>query len=108
MFRRRFFGDAGRLDIEKLARRYNSGIKEQVDEIYASFQYSHEVSFDAWMDNLLVIIIENIVEFSPLLHNQAEIIREETARIVELESRIVKLNDYKSQVKRMMDWKEVY
>ena len=64
-------------------------------------------SFDLWMGNLLTIIIENIVEFSPQLHNQAEIIREETARIAELESKMAKLNEYTAQVKRMMDWKEV-
>ena len=105
-FLRHVFSDTNRLDIDKLARRYNSEIKVQIDEIFVSFKSSHASSFDVWMNNLLTIIVENIVEFSPQLHNQAEIIREETARIAELESRMAKLNEYTAQVKRMMDWKE--
>lgn len=71
-----------------------------------SFEASHASSFDAWMRSLMATIIENIVEFSPQLHEQAEIIREETARIADLESRMIKLNDYTEQIRRMMDWKE--
>ena len=62
-------------------------------------------------DDLQVVIVddnsdENIVEFSPQLYNQAEIIREETERIAELESRKLKLREYSEQIRRMMDWKE--
>lgn len=102
----RFFGDANRLNIDKLTRKYNSEMEQQVLEIYQFFETSHANSFDAWMRNLMATIIENIVEFSPQLHEQAEIIREETARIAELESRMIKLNDYTEQIRRMMDWKE--
>ena len=105
-FLHRFFGDANRLNIDKLARKYNSEMAQQVLEIYASFEASHASSFDAWMRSLMATIIENIVEFSPQLHEQAEIIREETARIADLESRMIKLNDYTEQIRRMMDWKE--
>lgn len=102
----RFFGDTNRLKIDKLAKKYNEEMQKQVLEIYQSFESSHANSFDAWMSSLLDTIIENIVEFSPQLHEQAEIIREETARISELESRMIKLNDYTEQIKWMMDWKE--
>ena len=105
-FLHRFFGDANRLNIDKLARKYNSEMEQQVLEIYQFFETSHANSFDAWMRSLMATIIENIVEFSPQLHEQAEIIREETARIAELESRMIKLNDYTEQIRRMMDWKE--
>lgn len=106
VFLYRFFGDTNRLKIEKLARKYNEEMQKQVLEIYHSFERSHANSFDAWMSSLLDTIIGNIVEFSPQLHEQAEIIREETARISELESRMIKLNDYTEQIRRMMDWKE--
>lgn len=105
-FLHRFFGDANRLKIDKLARKYNSEMGQQVLEIYQFFETSHANSFDAWMSSLMATIIENIVEFSPQLHEQAEIIREETARIAELESRMIKLNGYTEQIRRMMDWKE--
>lgn len=105
-FLHRFFGDANRLNIDKLARKYNSEMEQQVLEIYQFFESSHASSFDAWMRSLIATIIENIVEFSPQLYEQAEIIREETARIAELESRMIKLNDYTEQIRSMMDWKE--
>ncbi|MBD5149396.1 MAG: hypothetical protein HDT18_03265 [Oscillibacter sp.] len=105
-FLHRFFGDSNRINIDKLTRKYNSEMQAQVSEIYRSFETSHANSFDAWMGSLLATIIENIVEFSPELHKHAEFIREETERIAELESRMIKLNDYTEQIRRMMDWKE--
>lgn len=105
-FLHRFFGGANRLNIGKLARKYNSEMEQQVREIYQFFETSHANSYDVWMRSLMATIIENIVEFSPQLHEQAEIIREETARIAELESRMIKLNDCTEQIRRMMDWKE--
>lgn len=105
-FLHRFFGDSNRINIDKLTRKYNSEMQTQVSEIYSFFETSHANSFDAWMGNLLATIIENIVEFSPELHKHAEFIREETERISELESRMIKLNDYTEQIGRMMDWKE--
>lgn len=105
-FMHRFFGDTNRLNIDKLTRKYNSEMEQQVLEIYQFFETSHSNSFDAWMRSLLATIIENIVEFSPQLHEQAEIIREEAARIAELESSMIKLKDYTEQIRRMMDWKE--
>ena len=102
----KFFGDANRLKIDKLARRFNNEMYSMVQEIYSSFERSHASSFNAWMNNLLDTVIENIVEFSPQLHNQAELIREATAQIAELEFRKMKLTDYTAQIRRMMDWKE--
>lgn len=105
-FLHRFFGDSNRLNIDKLTRKYNSEMQTQVLTIYRSFEISHANSFDSWMHQLLATITENIVEFNPQLHDQAEVIREETERIAELESRKIKLTDYTEQIKRMMDWKE--
>ena len=105
-FLHRFFGDANRLNIDKLTRKYNSEMEQQVSEIYQFFETSHANSFDAWLHSLMATIIENIVEISPQLHEQAEIIREEVLRIADLESRMIKLNDYTEQIRRMMDWRE--
>lgn len=105
-FLHKFLGDVNRLNIFKLARTYNSEMEKLVSEIYQFFATNHSNSFDTWLSSLMATIIENIVEFSPQLHEQAEIIREETARIAELESRMIKLNGYTEQIRRMMDWKE--
>ena len=105
-FVHKIFGDVNRLNIDKLAKRFNSEMQTMVQEIYETFERSHVNSFNVWMNSLLDTVIENIVEFSPQLHNQAEIIKEETARIAELEFRKLKLSDYTEQIRRMMDWKE--
>ena len=99
----KFFGDTNRINIDKLTKRFNSELRLMVQQIYNSFESSHANSFDEWMNNLLDTVIENIVEFSPQLYNQAEIIREETERIAELESRKLKLREYSEQIRRMMD-----
>lgn len=103
---RRIIGDPNRLYITKLAKRYNNAIAEQIDVIFSSIESSHEGSFDIWMEELLTTIKENIVELSPHLRNQNEIIRVETVRIAELEKQMAKLNEYEAQITRMMDWNE--
>lgn len=105
-FVHKVFGDENKLNIDKLTRRFNSELRAVVQRIYSSFESSHIASFKAWMESLVDTVTENIVEFSPQLHNQAEIIREETARIAELEQRKLKLSNYTDQIRRMMDWKE--
>lgn len=105
-FVRWIFGDENSLNIRKISRRFNSEIKGMVQEIYTTFESSDANSFNTWMNNLLDTVIMNIVEFSPQLHNQAEIIEEETARIADLEFRKMKLSEYTEQIRKMMDWKE--
>ena len=40
-FRRRFLGDANKLDLEKLSKRHNREMKDQIEETYVSFERSH-------------------------------------------------------------------
>lgn len=101
------FGDSNKLQINKLALRYNTSMDSEVTKIFADFGNSHVNSFKSWMNCLLTIIRDNIVELNPELHNQSEIIAEETARIAELEVRMQRLNDYTMQIRQMMAWKEV-
>lgn len=97
--------DADRLDTAKLAGCFNSEMQSMVDRIYRAFETSHNDSFLAWQRSLLETVEANIVDFSPQLRNQNEIIREETARIEDLEHRRQKLSDYTRQIREMMDWK---
>ena len=46
------------------------------------------------------------MEINPTLSAQAEIIKEETQRIQELESRQRKLDQYVAQIHKMMQWRE--
>lgn len=105
-FLHRIFGDSNRVDIEKLTHRYNSEMQNQIQECYAFCRASHAESFDAWMNNLLLLIRENIKQLSPQLQKYVEDIREETAKIADLAFRRTKLDEYAAQINRLMDWSE--
>jgi len=106
-FLHRVFGNTNRLSIGKLARKYTVAMDTEVNKVFADFTTSHVGSFTAWMNSLLAIVRDNIVELNPELHNQSEIIAEETARIADLEARMQSLRDYRAQIRQMMAWKEM-
>ena len=99
-------GFTDQIYIERLRRDYNSKLHELVYSIYADIRASHLNSFSEWLHSLLSVIENNILEYSPALKNQVELINEETSRILELENKQRKLSDYTEQIKRMMAWKE--
>ena len=89
----------------KLARTYNAEISKSKEGNYRNIFTSHIDSYEAWIDNLKELLLNNIVEINPTLSAQAEIIKEETQRIQELESRQRKLDQYVSQIHKMMQWR---
>ena len=105
-FLHRIFGDTDRLAIYKLTGQYNRNLRREVDAVYEALCSSHKQSFDAWRNSLVALIRENIVEFSPELYNQSKLIEEEGIRIRDMEKRIGLLQDYSSQIRQMMAWKE--
>ena len=56
-------GDANRLNIDKLAKRFNGEMQTMVQEIYATFERSHANSFNAWMNSLIDTVIENMLGY---------------------------------------------
>lgn len=91
----------------KLARAYNSEIIKSKEENYKNIYTSHTASYDKWIEELKELILKNIVEMNPTLSAQVEIIKEETQRIQELESRQRKLDHYVDEIHKMMQWREV-
>ena len=89
----------------KLARTYNAEISKSKEGNYRNIFTSHIDSYEAWIENLKELLLNNIVEINPTLSAQAEIIKEETQRIQELESRQRKLDQYVSQIHKMMQWR---
>lgn len=99
-------GKSERLNIDKLAKKYNAEMAETIQVIYAKVRDSHRQSLKAWKENLLSLIRENIVEYNPTLRDQSRIIKETTSKIEELEKRRSQLNQYTENIWKMMDWIE--
>lgn len=106
-FEKRFvlFGETGKLNLMKLRRTYNFSMKEDIDQLYSMIRVDHEAGFKEWIEELLNIIEENIIEYSPALHEQSIKIEKETERIRNLEFRYSMLQNYRNEIKSMMDWK---
>ena len=100
-------GFTDQINLEKLRRDYNNKLHSLVQSIYADVRTSHIKSFEEWLQSLQEVLENNIIEYSPVLRNQVELIKEETARIQDLEMKQQKLADYTEQIRRMMAWKEV-
>lgn len=97
--------ESDHLNIDKLARTYNSNITRGAQARYQKIEESHRESAFSWIQSLLDEIYENIVEYSPELSKQAKQIRIMTDHIEDLKARQAKLKQYTEQLEQMMDWK---
>lgn len=97
--------ETDKLDIRKLEKRYNSEMENKVDDMQKTIEASHEDSFVSWIESLCGTVIDNIEEYSPMLRSQVQIIKEETEKIVELETKQKQLENYAESIRRMMEWK---
>lgn len=96
---------SNKLNLGKLSRVYNAEIERAYREIRESIRCNHEVSFKDWLTELLGLIVDNITDYNPVLHNHAEIIREDTEKINELTAKLDTLERCTAQVARMIDWR---
>ena len=62
-------------------------------------------SFKSWEQNLSSIIEENITELNPQLRDMAEMIREETEKISELEYNQQTISSSLNAIRELMSWK---
>lgn len=99
--------ESDHLNVEKIAKTYNSNILEGANTRYKSIEESHFESASSWIQNLLDEITENIVDYSPELSKQAKQIRFMTEQIEELEKRQLRLKQYTLELQSMMDWKNL-
>jgi predicted GTPase len=90
----------------KLAKSYNSEIANAKEGNLRNIYVSHVEKFTGWVQNLTEILLNNIIEINPVLSAQAEIIKEETEKIQELELRQRKLEQYVNQIHKMMLWRD--
>ena len=93
------------LNFNKLALDYKCKFSEGIDKRYKSIGESHKDSANAWIENLLNVILQNLVQYSPKLSLVAEEINNYTDEIEELKQRELKLAEYTEKLCAMMDWK---
>ena len=64
-------------------------------------------SFEAWQKNLQALIEENITIYNPELRELTESIREESERILELQTNRQTISNSFQTMEHMMSWKEL-
>lgn len=101
-----FFGESVKLNKNKLMSKYNEEMDDALVNLYAEINNSHITSFKNWLNNLLFIVNDNIVDYSPVLHRQQLIVKNLNDKIAELESKQKKLDIYDKKIESMMEWKE--
>lgn len=95
----------GEINLNKVKDYYNDIMADNIRRIDREIEASHVQSFENWIENLESVIVENIIDYNPELHAQNELIKEETAKILELEKRQKELADYRDEISNKMVWK---
>lgn len=100
-----FDTDAERLNIRRLAYRYNERIAKNIASMAQILYDNCYASFKSWMSSLMSLIEQNITEYNPELRDMAEMIREETEKIIELEGDQKTISDTLDTIRQLMEWK---
>lgn len=95
-----------KLFLNRLSSAYKSRIFEIVKKINDNIHDAYLNSFIAWEENLVNVVRENIVDYSPELREQQKKINEETAVIHDLQNRQGRLQVYAGDIFAMINWKE--
>jgi hypothetical protein len=99
-------GTSEKLDNARLASSYNIKIRKNLGEMTALINTSCLNSFKAWQSNLLAVVEENITIYNPELREISEVIREESERILELQSNQQMISSSLEAIENMMAWKD--
>lgn len=101
------FGDSERLNIKRLAKKYNERIAKDILEMALYLNESYHKNYLVWQSNLIALIERNIVEFNPQLREIAEDIRDEEERIAMLQCDLETISTSLDAIKELMDWKDI-
>ncbi len=100
-------GDSERLNIRRLAAKYNERMFKNIMEMAMHLNDSYAASYKIWQTLLLTIIEQNIAEYNPQLRDMTEMIREETEKILELENDQQTISASLEAIRQLMSWKDV-
>ena len=101
-----FFEDILHIKFKNLADKYNDAIEEQIKNIREIVKKSHENNFIAWKNKLIKTIKDDILNYSPVLHEKQKKIDEQQLKIDKLKNKLDKLTIYSNQINDMLKWKE--
>ena len=95
-----------KLFLHKVEQRFNDEIDRSFAMTRGEIGREHICGFNTWLGDLITQIIANITDYNPVLHGHVEEIGKKTAEITSLEAKLGTLEDRKSYVSRVIDWKE--
>lgn len=97
--------DAEKLNIRRLTDIYNDRIRKNIKEIARLLNDSCLGSFRNWVQKLQSVIEQNITDYNPRLRDMADMIKEETEKIVELEEDQRSIGASLEAIRELMSWR---
>lgn len=97
--------ESEKLDTKRLSGSYNEKMRKNIRTIAEEMNNSCFVSFINWKQSLTSVIETNITEYNPQLRDMAEMIKEETDKIIELEENQKTISSSLEAIREMMAWK---
>lgn len=97
--------DSEKLNIRRLSGTYNDKIRRNVNAMATEMNASCFASFQNWEHSLVSVIETNITEYNPQLRDMAEMIKEETDKIIELEKHQKTIGLSLEAITELMAWK---
>ncbi|WP_251209913.1 dynamin family protein [Acetatifactor aquisgranensis] len=97
--------ESEKLDTKRLSGSYNEKMRKNIRAIAEEMNNGCFVSFKNWEQSLASVIETNITEYNPQLRDMAEMIKEETDKIIELEENQKAISSSLETIREMMAWK---
>ena len=97
--------DAEKLNTKRLTDIYNDRIRKNIKEIAVMLNESCLGGFRNWVQKLQSVIEQNITDYNPRLRDMADMIREETEKIAELEEDQRTIGASLEAIRELMSWK---
>ena len=101
-----FFEDLLHFKFKNLAEKYNTALEEQITKMKDIIRSSHENNFNVWKNRLIKTIKDDILNYSPILHEKQKRIDDQQMYIDKLKTKLDKLTVYSNQINDMLKWKE--
>lgn len=99
-------GDTEKLDIKRLTYSYNRKINSNIYNMAYDINKDCFTCFQTWEQSLCALIESNITEYNPGLRDLADMIRDDTDRIIELAEHKKSISDALIAINEMMAWKD--
>ncbi|MBP2619876.1 dynamin family protein [Streptococcus panodentis] len=96
---------SNKINIAGLTSTYNREFKAKLVEFSETIKSEHQSKFKNWVQDLVSLVKNNIVEFSPELKEKDQKIQKVMKEIYSLEEQQAQIEAYVNEIKRMTTWK---